>query len=242
MTLYTFDKDSADTTNCYDQCESTWPVLSVTATDHISVGDGLDVSAFSTIERRDGSLQVTFNHAPLYFFAGDTQPGDTNGVYTNWRLATPDTAPPAGASPEASATSSPTSAAYDYGNDDKYTPPPSAESSSPAAVAETVTIAGDHLVGETGFALYTFDNDTPGTSNCSGGCLDNWPALLVSAANEVHVGDALDDEDFATITRDDGTFHATYQDAPLYYFAGDSAPPDTNGDGVNDVWHLALPH
>jgi predicted lipoprotein with Yx(FWY)xxD motif len=239
MTLYTFDKDAADTTNCYDACATTWPVLSVASADQVTLGDGVDASKVATITRTDGLLQVTFNHAPLYFFNGDSAVGDTNGVYTNWRLATPNTAPPAAASPESSAASSP--AAYDYGNDDKYTPQPSAEGSSPAAMADTVAISDSHLVGATGFALYTFDNDTAGVSNCSGGCLDNWPALLVGAENELHPGSGLDDQDFATITRDDGTLQVTYYGLPLYYFAGDSAPSDTNGDGVGDIWHLALP-
>ena len=97
MTLYTFDKDTADATNCVDQCATTWPVLSVSSADQISVGDGVDSSLVSTITRSDGALQVTFNHAPLYFFSGDTAPGNTNGVYTLWRLATPGSIPGSGA-------------------------------------------------------------------------------------------------------------------------------------------------
>jgi hypothetical protein len=27
---------------------------------------------------------VTYNGLPLYFFAKDTAPGDTNGIYPNW--------------------------------------------------------------------------------------------------------------------------------------------------------------
>ena len=43
-----------------------------------------------TITRADdGTLQVTYNGMPLYFFSGDTAAGDANGVYTNWEAVKP---------------------------------------------------------------------------------------------------------------------------------------------------------
>lgn len=58
-------------------------------------------------------------------------------------------------------------------------------------------------------SLYFFDNDTEGTSNCSGGCLDNWPALTVPESMDPTAvpaaGGTLDG-----ITRnDDGTHQVT---------------------------------
>jgi predicted lipoprotein with Yx(FWY)xxD motif len=46
------------------------------------------VGAFATITRADGTVQVTFNHMPLYYFSGDSVAGDTNGQGTNnWFVA-----------------------------------------------------------------------------------------------------------------------------------------------------------
>jgi predicted lipoprotein with Yx(FWY)xxD motif len=32
---------------------------------------------------------VSYNGLPLYFFQGDSAPGDANGVYTNWEAVKP---------------------------------------------------------------------------------------------------------------------------------------------------------
>jgi predicted lipoprotein with Yx(FWY)xxD motif len=47
------------------------------------------VGAFATITRADGTVQVTFNHMPLYYFSGDSVAGDTNGQGTNTRFVAP---------------------------------------------------------------------------------------------------------------------------------------------------------
>jgi predicted lipoprotein with Yx(FWY)xxD motif len=43
----------------------------------------------ATITRDDGSLQVTYNGLPLYFFKNDKAPGDANGVYAGWVAVKP---------------------------------------------------------------------------------------------------------------------------------------------------------
>jgi predicted lipoprotein with Yx(FWY)xxD motif len=96
---------------------------------------------------------------------------------------------------------------------------------------------GDIVVDGEGRTLYLFEQDTQGdgTSACSGGCADNWPALVVAAGTTPGAGDGVTGE-IGTITRGDGSTQVTLNGWPLYYFAGDSAAGDTNGQGLNDVW------
>lgn len=98
---------------------------------------------------------------------------------------------------------------------------------------------GNILVDADGKTLYFFTKDVAGTSKCAEGtCLTNWPLFY---AEEIRPGEGLDENDFATITRDDGEEQTTYKGWPLYYFAGDNAAGETNGDGVNSVWFVAKP-
>lgn len=83
MTLYTFDKDTKNKSNCYDNCASNWPPYAAKA-GAASMGKG-----FSVIKRRDGTSQWAKDGAPLYFWVGDSDPGDTtgDGVGGVWHLA-----------------------------------------------------------------------------------------------------------------------------------------------------------
>jgi len=76
-TLYTWAKDSDESSQCYDQCATFWPPFITTASTVAAAG--VTTGKFGTSARKDGALQVTFNSHPLYFYARDTAPGDTNG-------------------------------------------------------------------------------------------------------------------------------------------------------------------
>ncbi|MGH7540691.1 MAG: COG4315 family predicted lipoprotein, partial [Gemmatimonadota bacterium] len=77
QTLYVFLADEGGESTCYDDCEESWPPLTVEG-DPVA-GEGIDGSLLGTTEREDGSTQVTLDGQPLYYFAADESPGDTNG-------------------------------------------------------------------------------------------------------------------------------------------------------------------
>ena len=89
-TLYGFTKDTKDTTTCYDKCEQAWPPL--LQTDTPKLGDGLDANMLGTTTRKDGTIQVTYNGMPLYYYFKDQAPGDTTGqgVGGVWYVVAPD--------------------------------------------------------------------------------------------------------------------------------------------------------
>jgi predicted lipoprotein with Yx(FWY)xxD motif len=72
MTLYTFDKDEAGKSNCYDQCAVNWPVFEAAA-------DAMAEGEWTIIERTDGKKQWAYEGKPLYFWKDDKKPGDMTG-------------------------------------------------------------------------------------------------------------------------------------------------------------------
>jgi predicted lipoprotein with Yx(FWY)xxD motif len=88
MTLYMYLFDAPGVSTCVDACAATWLPLLATA---VTVGEGLDASAFSLIARPDSTQQLAMNDAPLYRFAGDLEEGDTAGQGFNnlWFVVSP---------------------------------------------------------------------------------------------------------------------------------------------------------
>ena len=91
LTVYIFTKDTKDSGKsvCSGDCLVTWPALTVAAGETPTGGTGV-AGTLGTITREDdGSLQVTYNGLPLYFFKNDKAPGDANGIYENWEAVKP---------------------------------------------------------------------------------------------------------------------------------------------------------
>ncbi len=72
MTLYTFRKDSANTSNCYDSCAKSWPPF-------LASSSAKAEGALTLVERKDGSQQWALEGQPLYFWVGDKKRGDATG-------------------------------------------------------------------------------------------------------------------------------------------------------------------
>jgi predicted lipoprotein with Yx(FWY)xxD motif len=70
--VYMFGRDKTATSSCYGVCAAAWPPLLTKGAP--SVGPGLNANLLGTTKRKDGSLQVTYNHHPLYFYSAD-KPG-----------------------------------------------------------------------------------------------------------------------------------------------------------------------
>jgi predicted lipoprotein with Yx(FWY)xxD motif len=85
MTLYIFDKDAANKSNCYDQCAKNWPPL-MAAADAMASGD------WTIVKRDDGTMMWAYDGHPLYTFIKDTKPGDVTGegVGGVWHVAKAD--------------------------------------------------------------------------------------------------------------------------------------------------------
>jgi predicted lipoprotein with Yx(FWY)xxD motif len=93
--IYLFDKETSDEPQCYDDCSAAWPPV---LTDGPPEADGdIDAALLGTTERDDGSVQVTYNGHPLYFYA-DEDPGevlchDVDDFGGTWLVVTPEGEP-----------------------------------------------------------------------------------------------------------------------------------------------------
>lgn len=210
--LYVFDNDDAEISNCIEGCLVTWPAF-VPNDEEVAIGD------YTIFERTDGTKQWAYSGQPLYFFINDEARGDINGDGAGgvFHLIEP-------------------KVITTFEEEEN-------------ALGSTVTTAGSvyvtardlitddfvkELADKTGFALYTFDNDDAGVSNCEEGCLDAWPALLATDADEAIAP-------FSIITRTNGLKQWAINNMPLYLFAQDITAEDTNGENVGNVWHIARP-
>jgi predicted lipoprotein with Yx(FWY)xxD motif len=200
MTLYLFTNDEPGVSNCVDNCAVNWPPLTVESADDVVAGVNL-LGELGTIERADGTMQVTYNGWPLYYWKDDAAIGDATGegVGDVWYTVAPET----------------------FG------------------VSSTDEL-GEFLVTADGRTVYLFSNDEPGVSNCADECAEAWPPVMVAADERLVAAEGIEGE-WGTIERADGAMQVTYNGMPLYLFAEDAAPGDTNGQAVGDVWWVVEP-
>ncbi len=75
--LYLWVADAGGQSACSGECAKAWPPLIAKSTP--SAGGSVNASELGTINRSDGSKQVTYMGHPLYYFIGDKSPGATKG-------------------------------------------------------------------------------------------------------------------------------------------------------------------
>ena len=112
-------------------------------------------------------------------------------------------------------------------------PAPTQASSSSALVktASNGVLKATVLVNAQGMTLYHLSGEQQGKFICTNSaCLQVWHPLAVTAASTPTGSVAL-----ATVKRPDGSVQVTYKGEPLYTFAQDTAPGQTNGQGIKDV-------
>ncbi len=82
--LYTFRNDEPGVSNCYDQCADNWPPF-------FAEEGAMEEGDYSLVTRNDGTVQWAKDGWPLYYWVGDTEPGQTtgDGVGGNWDVARP---------------------------------------------------------------------------------------------------------------------------------------------------------
>lgn len=212
FSLYTFDGDAINTANCFDLgdggCINAWPPV---LADNAAKPMGL----YAVAEQANGVNQWTFRGKPLYLFGNDEQAGDINGQGAGgvWFLANKQPA------------------IQREINGNRWL----------TATGQVMTLSPDdndelalRSEDKDQFSLYTFTNDEPGVSNCSGGCLANWPAFLATEHDNPYGA-------FNIIERSDGNMQWTYEDKPLYFFVNDLAIDDINGQGIGDAFFLVPP-
>ena len=217
MTLYGFTNDVDGVSTCTGTCADAWPPVLVGG--DWTVGPGLDSGVFSTVRRDDDSEQLVAGKWPLYYYSGDTAPGDVNGQGSGdvW---------------------------FVVGLDAKLIrdPAPAGSGSDPeaAAAATSVEVAdsplGEILVDGDGNTLYGFTDDADGVPTCAGDCAGTWPAHLIEG--DPVVGEGLDPAVFTLVDGVDGGTQLKAGKWPLYRFSGDSGPGDVNGQSSGGVWFV----
>jgi predicted lipoprotein with Yx(FWY)xxD motif len=108
-----------------------------------------------------------------------------------------------------------------------------------AALGTDKSSLGLILVNSKGRTIYAFANDRIGTSVCNGECANDWPPVAAPASLPASWPGVTGE--LGTTTRRDGTRQLTIGGHPLYTYEGDSAPGQTNGQGLvlnGGVWHV----
>jgi predicted lipoprotein with Yx(FWY)xxD motif len=235
-TVYVYDVDHKGTKKsaCTGACKQAWPLVTFKGTAKTRIKAPGVTGKLGSIAAGKGKRQVTLDGWPLYYFAGDSAAGQTHGqgVGGIWWAVTPKgkhiTKTPS--APAAPPKTTPT-------------PPKPPTSPAPSDALGTASAAGlgTIVVDGKGMTVYAYDVDTQGTttSACTGDCASAWPAVEVTGSGTPKVSGVTGT--VSTIKAADGGRQLTLDGWPLYYFAGDHAAGQTNGQGLGGIWWVMSP-
>jgi predicted lipoprotein with Yx(FWY)xxD motif len=103
---------------------------------------------------------------------------------------------------------------------------------------------GTILVDKKGRTVYVFMADKKGVSNCTGQCLQYWPAVVAPARLPTSLP-GVTGKLGVIVRKDDGTRQLTMNGWPLYLYAGDTKPGMIAGQGSNGggaLWWVVGPN
>ena len=131
------------------------------------------------------------------------------------------------------------------GSNPPATTPPTTGGSSSSAVIQTATVtvkgqSGTVLTNAKGLTLYYFTADSATHSALSRNCLQVWPPLLFSGSGGPTSSTSLTGK--LSVQMDANGSQVEYNGHPLYTFSGDTAPGQTNGEGLFGKWFVATPN
>ncbi|MFI9833088.1 SCO0930 family lipoprotein [Streptomyces sp. NPDC051913] len=211
LTLYRFDTDTAEPPKSNCDGDCATTWPPVPA-DDATAGAGIDKSLLGEVTRTDGSKQLTIGGWPAYRYAKDVNAGDVNGQGVGGKW---------------------------------YALAPTGKKASLASLPGLSTREdpnlGEIVVDKNGMTVYRFLKDTAWPdpiSRCTGACLEKWPAVGPVEANDTK---GVVKKGLMSFTRPDGVKQQTINCWPIYTFAQDKEPGDTNGQGVGGTWYAVAP-
>lgn len=220
-TLYVLSTEHSGKLHCAAACLNTWkPVLVPTATKSVKVASSAkERGHIGFVRRTSTTKQVTYNGYPLYTYAADKSATQVKGEALaadggRWYLV------------HAAATTNAATASL--------------------AQLQSANITGFHgvLESDTSRTLYILSNEVGGVLECTGGCLQNWPPMEVptaTAAASISLGAGVDGT-IGFVTRSSTEKQVTFNSYPVYTFAGDTGPNQSNGEGIQEpsgaTWYV----
>ena len=96
------------------------------------------------------------------------------------------------------------------------------------------------LTDAQGKTLYYFTADSATQPTCSSSCAQMWPPLLFTGSGVPTSSTSLPGK--LSVQMDANGSQVEYNGHPLYTFSGDTAPGQTNGEGLFGMWFVATPN